>query len=206
MRMEPPVWFSAARSALGSLLAGSKVPEDPGHARDVERWLIRLRPEAAVDWALRFAALAHDADRALPDEMRVHRADFRAFDDFKTAHAANSARVAAQLLRHAGAPDAVVHDVSWLVLRHEVGGSDARLRALCDADALSFFTHNLPFYLSREGEEEALRRMRWGVARLSANARKRLLRFPFADARIHRLMERATRRLLEEHSTHHTLV
>ncbi len=182
--MKPPAWFSDAVAALDRLLAQSPVPEDPGHARDVERWLLRLRPEAVDDWPLRLAARAHDVDRALPDELRVCRGDFSDYDDFKAAHAANSARVTAGLMRKAGAPVEAIHDVTWLVLRHEVGGRDARLQALCDADSLSFFTHNLPFYWLREGDQGALLRMRWGIRRLSARAKAALAAFPFADARI----------------------
>jgi len=182
--MSPPAWFAAAVAALDRLLARSRVPEDSGHAQDVERWLLRLRPEASADWPLRLAARAHDVDRALPDELRVCRHDFADYDDFKAAHAANSARVTAGLMRKADAPVDAIHDVTWLVMHHEVGGRDARLQALCDADSLSFFTHNLPFYRLREGEQAALSRMRWGMARLSPRAKGALAAFPFADARM----------------------
>ncbi len=181
-----PAWFARARGRLEWVLARSRVPEDPGHARDVERWLLRLCPDAG--WALRFAALAHDVDRALPDGERVERRDFADYDDFKTAHAANSARVAARLLREADAPSSVVHEVTRLVLAHERGGEDAALAALCDADALSFFTHNLPFYRLREGLDETLRRVRWGIGRLSARGRRALATFPFADSAIRRML------------------
>ncbi len=177
--MNAPSWFVHARRALERMLACSRVPEDPGHARDVERWLLRLSPNA--DWPVRYAALAHDVDRALPDDQRVRREDFLDFDDFKAAHAANSARVAARLLREAGAPVSVVCEVTHLVLHHETGGESAELALLCDADALSFYTHNLPFYLLREGENEAVRRIRWGARRLSGRARQILARFPFAN-------------------------
>jgi len=175
--------------ALYALLEGSCVPEDTGHARDTLCWLLRLRPDA--DWRLKFAAQAHDVDRALPYGKRVHRTDFPDYDAFKAAHAANSARVAEELLHEAGAPRDVVHDVGALVARHEQPGGDARHRALCDADALSFYTHNLPYYLLREGWAESVRRTRWGLRRLSPEARQRLIAFPFADPRIQTLVHDA---------------
>ncbi len=175
--------------ALYALLEGSCVPEDTGHARDTLRWLLRLAPRA--DWALRFAAQAHDVDRALPEDQRTCRRDFPDYESFKAAHAANSARVATALLRKAGAPSSVLQDVARLVYRHEHAQGDARQVALCDADALSFYTHNLPYYLLREGWAEARRRARWGAGRLSPEARQRLIAFPFADPRIQMLVHDA---------------
>ncbi len=187
--MIPPRWFEEARARVARILADSRVPEDFGHAHDVDRWVLRLRPEAAGDWSLRLAAFAHDLDRALPDAERVHREDFSDYDDFKAAHAANSARVLAGLMRKAGAPSRAVRDAAGLVLHHERGGAEPRLRLLCDADALSFFTHNLPFFLLREGEARALERMRWGAARLSPAGVRALRAFPFADPRIRRMVK-----------------
>ncbi|MDQ7010552.1 MAG: DUF4202 family protein [Mariprofundaceae bacterium] len=184
--LKAPAWFVSATAQLRRLLARSHVPEDAGHAEDVLCWLLRLEPEAG--WPLRFAALAHDVDRAMPDAMRVQRGDFANYDDFKAAHAANSARIAARLLHRAGAPTSVVHEVTRLVLHHEEQGGDSQLSLLCDADALSFYTHNLPFYLLREDENEALHRSRWGIRRLSTHGRKALRCFPFADPRIARLV------------------
>jgi len=188
MMLKAPPWFIPATEQLRRLLARSHVPEDVGHAEDVLCWLLRLEPEAG--WPLRFAALAHDVDRAMPDAIRVQRRDFTDYEDFKAAHAANSARIAARLLHRVGAPISVVHEVTRLVLHHEKGGEDAQLSLLCDADTLSFYTHNLPFYLLREGEDEALRRSRWGIRRLSARGREALQCFPFADPRIAHLVAR----------------
>ena len=174
-----PVWFEAAAALVRAHIACSRVPEDPGHAEDTLAWLVRLLPDAS--WPLRLAALAHDLDRALPDARRVRREDFADYDDFKAAHAANSARVLAQLMRTAQAPQEAIRRACFLVLHHETGGADPELMALCDADALSFYTHNLAFYRLRHDEAEVLRRARWGVARLSPQARARLAAFPFAD-------------------------
>lgn len=184
-----PPWFSAASACVRAHLARSSVPEDAGHAEDTLAWLLRLLPQA--DWEVRLAALAHDIDRAQPGNARVHREDFACYDDFKAAHAANSARITARLLRRAGAPETAIRRTTFLVLHHETGGEDTDLRALCDADALSFYTHNLPFYLLRSGWREALRRARWGAKRLSRPAQARLAAFPFADPRIGRLVRLA---------------
>lgn len=78
---------------------------------------------------------------------------------------------------------------SWCA-RHEVGGTpDADI--LKDADSLSYFDTNLPLYLRREGEEEALRRSIWGIQRLSNKALALLKRWTFEDADAARVVSRA---------------
>lgn len=185
-----PAWFEAAAAIVRAQLARSRVPEDPGHAEDTLRWLARLHPNAG--WALKLAALAHDLDRALADAERVRRDDFADYDDFKAAHAANSARVLARILREVRAPEAEIRKAAYFVLHHETGRpDDAALAALVDADALSFYTHNLVYYRLRMGDAEALRRAAWGVRRLSPTARRMLAAFPFADPQIARLVAEA---------------
>lgn len=196
--MSAPAWYQSALAALRPLLAASPVPEDAGHAPDVEAWLLKIRPQAKDDWALRLAAWAHDLERALPDEQRVRREDFADYDDFKAAHAGNSARAAAALLRQAEAPAEVIRDVTWLIIRHEKGAGDARLIALRDADSLSFFSHNLAHYLAREGEAEALRRMRWGRSRLSPHGRRLLAAYRPSEPKLQQLLDR----LRGEEETH----
>ncbi|RMD96723.1 MAG: hypothetical protein D6814_10855, partial [Calditrichaeota bacterium] len=72
-----------------------------------------------------------------------------------------------------GVPEEVLQRVVYLIQHHEFGrDNDADLEALKDADSLSFFETNLPGYYRREGEEEALRRMRWGYNRLSKRGRQ----------------------------------
>jgi hypothetical protein len=186
---EPPAWYSRSLERVRGILLRSRVPEDAGHAEDTLAWLRRLYPSA--DWTLCFAALAHDVERALPEDKRVNRRDFADDDDFRTAHAANSARLAASILHSAQASGKVIRDATRLILHHEEGEDDTRLAALRDADALSFYTHNLPYYLLREGWVETLRRSCWGVGRLSPFARRLLEEFPFADPRVRMLVREA---------------
>jgi len=57
------------------------------------------------------------------------------------------------------------------VVVHEVGG-EFRSDLLKDADSLSYFDVNLPFYYQREGWNEAKRRSSWGYRRLSPKAKE----------------------------------
>ena len=170
-------------------IAGSSTEEDPAHAEDTLKWLLRLKPGA--DPALQLAALGHDIDRASPDKVR--RQDFADYDAFKAAHAQHGARLLQQLLHEQGVEKAIIERCCQLVRLHEVGGTaDADL--LRDADSLSYFTTNLPLYLRREGEAEALRRSLWGLRRLSPHGlellRRQRLKDPSAAAVLARALTR----------------
>ena len=76
------------------MIAGSGVPEDPGHSRNTLEWLLRFDPKA--DPALRIAALGHDIERAV-EARKVQRGDFADYDAFKAAHARNSAAMLGEI-------------------------------------------------------------------------------------------------------------
>ncbi len=167
------------------------MPEDYPHARNVREWVRKLRPQASA--AVQVAALAHDIERALP-ERKVRREDYPDFDAFKRAHARNSARVTGEILDEFDLTDAFKKRVSYLIEHHEFGGrEDEELLALKDADALSFFDVNLPYYAKRHTPEEILFRMRWGIQRLSPRGRAFLPRFQFRDERLDRLFRECVR-------------
>ena len=173
-------------TAIRQYIAGSSTPEDPAHADNTLHWLLQLKPDA--DTALQLAALGHDIDRASPDKVR--RQDFADYDSFKAAHARHSAEILEELLKRHGIPDATVERTCELVRRHEVGGTpDADI--LKDADSLSYFDTNLPLYLRREGEEEALRRSIWGLQRLSGDALSFLKTWQHEDGAAARVVELA---------------
>ena len=157
-----------ARLRIAEVIAGSSVPEDPGHSRNTLEWLVRLDPGADV--ALQLAALGHDIDRAVV-ERKVLRADFDDYDDFKAAHARNGAEILAEILWDSGVRDApLTREVRRLVCRHEVGG-DPRADLLVDADSISYFDVNLALYHARNSRIETHRRCLWGYRRLSPRAR-----------------------------------
>ncbi len=156
-----------ARQKIRAVIAGSRVPEDPGHADNTLDWLLRLEPDAGE--ALQLAALAHDIDRAI-EAVKVKRADFDDYDTFKAAHARHGAELLRPILTACDEPPNIVNDACRLVEIHEVGGDpDADL--LKDADSISYFDVNLPLYYQREGWDETKRRSLWGYRRLSARAR-----------------------------------
>ena len=155
------------KKAIETVVADSRVPEDPVHSKNTLAWLLRLKPDA--DEALQIAALGHDIERAI-ERRKVRRADFDDYDEFKAAHARNSAMVLREIMQKCSLSAEITEDVCRLVCRHEVGGDD-RCDLLKDADSISYFDVNLPFYFEREGYAETIRRTFWGYRRLSAGVR-----------------------------------
>ncbi len=156
------------RRKIESTIARSGVAEDPVHSKNTLKWLLKLKPDA--DEALQIAALGHDIERAAP-QRKVRREDFQDYDRFKAAHAANSAEILKEIMLQCGVEDeTLIQEVYDLVRRHEVGG-DHRCDLLKDADSISFFEVNLPFYYQRNGPEETKRRCLWGYRRLSEKAK-----------------------------------
>ena len=155
------------KQAIEAVVVESSVPEDPVHSKNTLAWLLKIEPDA--DAALQIAALGHDIERAI-ERRKIRRADFDDYDEFKAAHARNSALVLKEIMQKCGLPAAINDDVCRLVCRHEVGG-DQRSNRLKDADAISYFDVNLPFYFEREGYAETFRRTIWGYRRLSTDVR-----------------------------------
>jgi len=157
------------------ILSRSAVPEDYQHALNVLKWVNHLKPDA--DFPLRIASIGHDIERALP-EQKVQRTNFPSYNDFKRAHAENSAKIVHEILSMYPLAQEVSERVHYLIVNHEFGKEgDLDLTILKDADSLSFFEINLPFYFHREGEQETYIRMQWGYNRMSGRAKQFLKNF-----------------------------
>ncbi len=167
------------------IISRSRVPEDPFHAQNTLDWLLKLDPRADV--ALQLAAFAHDIERALK-KRKVRRGDFADYDRYKAAHAEHGARILQKIMTACRVPSDLAADVSRLVRRHEHGGNP-RSDLLKDADSLSFFEVNLPFYFERNGSEETIRRGVWGYRRLSPGARLFLGNLHYPNTELGRLLE-----------------
>jgi hypothetical protein len=156
------------RIRIREVIAGSLVPEDPGHSINTLDWLLKFEPDA--DEALQLAALGHDIDRAV-EATKILRSSFSDYGDFKSSHARHSAEMLLKILQQCGVEDrALANELYRLVCAHEVGG-DTRSDLLMDADSLSYFDVNLPLYRIRNSREETLRRCVWGYRRLSERTR-----------------------------------
>lgn len=181
------------KQKIREIVARSSVPEDPVHSRNTLVWLLKLKPDA--DDALQIAALGHDIERALT-ERKVQRTDFSNYDEFKAAHARNSAEILRKIMLEFGVQDHIIEEVYRLVCSHEVGG-DQRADLIRDADSISFFEVNLPLYFERSSYEETKQRCIWGYKRLSAKAKHHVLTFSYCDRELTVLVNRAIKEVRE---------
>ncbi|NOZ00678.1 MAG: DUF4202 family protein [Deltaproteobacteria bacterium] len=169
------VLFRAQRSEMNQLFArireiieGSLVPEDPIHSRNTLEWLLRFEPDADV--ALRIAAVGHDIDRAY-GHSKTKRTDYDDYDAYKEAHALKSSELISTIMKKYQMSTELIDDVVSLIRSHETGG-DSRSDLLRNADSVSFFDVNLPFYYERNSVDETIRRCVWGLKRLSVEAKE----------------------------------
>jgi hypothetical protein len=140
----------------------------------------------AADEALQLAALAHDIDRAI-EGKKTQRADYDDYDVFKAAHAHNGAGILRAVLTACGVERGIVVEACRLVATHEIGG-DQSSDLLKDADSISFFEVNLPFYFQREGWDKAKQRSSWGYQRLSARAKEIVKNIVYGEDELVRLL------------------
>ncbi len=172
------------RKSIEAIISGSSVPEDPVHSKNTLNWLLKLKHDA--DEALQIAALGHDIERAI-DQRKVWREDFEHYDQFKAAHAHNSAEILKEVMLDCGVDETLMEQVYDLVNRHEVGG-DERSDLLKDADSISYFEVNLPHYYNRHGWDETKRRCLWGYKRLSEKMKTLAAKLTFENDELRALM------------------
>ena len=148
------------------------VRADLDHAIDAWQWTLRLDPEAPA--RVQLAVLLHDIERLAsePDVRVEHRApDYQAFKD---AHAVAGAAIARGVLERAGVEGRDADDVAQLIAAHERPSDDAAVRAVNDADALSFFSFNSPGYLAYFGPAQTAVKIAYTLARMSDAALRHL--------------------------------
>jgi len=165
------------KKRIEEIIRASPVPEDPIHSKNTLEWLLRLKPEA--DEGLQIAALGHDIERAI-EERKVRREDYKNYDGFKDAHASNSAKILAEIMKECTTGRELVDDTFFLVCHHERGGT-RHADILRDADSISFFHVNLPYYFIRNGAEETKKRCLWGYRRLPDNLKGLVAEFDYQN-------------------------
>ncbi len=177
--------ITCAKQKIRAIISMSSVPEDPIHAENVLKWLLKLKPDA--DEALQIAALAHDIDRA-DERGKVQQADFNDYNEFKAAHSRNSAKVLKEVLHECQLEQSIINEACQLVEHHEIGG-DPRSDLLKDADSISYFEVNIPLYFQREGYEETLKRCIWGYRRLSPKMKKICRNMTYPQPSLNKIMK-----------------
>jgi hypothetical protein len=179
--------IACAKQKIRAIILKSSVPEDPIHAENVLEWLLKLKPDA--DEALQIAALAHDIDRT--DERRkIQSSDFNDYNQFKAAHANNSAKIMKEILHECQVEQSIIDKACRLVERHEIGG-DPHSDLLKDADSISYFEVNMPLYYQREGYDETLNRCIWGYQRLSLKMKQICQKITYSHYSLDKILKEA---------------
>jgi hypothetical protein len=177
--------IDCVKKKIEEIIKTSPVPEDPIHSKNTLEWVLRLKPDA--DEALQIAALGHDIERAI-EECKVRREDYKDYDDFKDAHASNSAKILAEIMRGCSISKKLADDSFFLVCHHETGAT-RHADILRDADSISFFHVNLPYYFTRNSVEETKRRYLWGYRRLPDNLKRLVAEFNYQNRELASLIK-----------------
>ena len=173
------------KKKIEDIIKKSSVPEDRPHSKNTLKWLLKLKPNA--DEALKIAALGHDIERAI-EEQKVRRKDYMSYDEFKKAHALNSAKILEEIMKGCNVRKELVEDIFFLVSHHETGGGK-RVDVLRDADSISFFHVNLPYYFVRNSVEETKKRCLWGYKKLSSNLKGVVAEFHYQNKELELLVK-----------------
>jgi hypothetical protein len=176
--------IDCVKKKIDEIIKKSQVPEDPIHSKNTLEWLLKLKPDA--DDAMKIAALGHDIERAI-EERKVRREDYKDYDEFKESHASNSAKILAEIMKECGISTKLADDIFFLVCHHETGGT-RRVDILRDADSISFFHVNLPYYFLRNGVEETKKRCLWGYGKLPENLKRVVAEFDYQSKELELLV------------------
>ena len=162
--------INCVKEKIEEIIKKSSIPEDAEHSKNTLEWLLKL--EVNIDEGLKIAALGHDIERAIKIR-KVKREDYKNYDEFKNAHALNSAKILAEIMGKCNMDKKLSDDILFLVRHHEVGG-EKRVNLLKYADTISFFHVNLQYYFTRNSIEETKKRCLWGIKKLP-NKLKRIV-------------------------------
>lgn len=176
--------IACVKKKIEEIIAKSSLPEDPIHSKNTLQWLLKLKPDA--DEALQIAALGHDIDRAI-EEHKVRRESYKDYNEFKDAHALNSANILAEVMKECNINKKLADDISYLVRHHETGGT-RNVDILRDADSISFFQVNLSYYFIRNDIEETKKRCLWGYKKLPNNLKEKVANFKYEDKEVEFLL------------------
>ena len=176
--------IAGIKKEIKKIVKNSQVPEDSIHSQNTLEWLLKLKPDA--EDALKIAALGHDIERAI-EHRKIKRKDYKSYDKFKKAHALNSAKILKEVMKKWKVKKEFIEDVFFLVSHHETGGN-RRVEVLKNADSISFFEVNLPYYFVRNSVEETKKRCLWGYKKLPNNLKEVVTNFRYKDKKVEFLL------------------
>ena len=155
------------------ILKNSELENEGTHAQNVLKWVFKLATNPSE--ALQIAAVAHDIERGVPP--RVQSSQYPDNTEFRIVHSARSAKIITELMEEFQYDQDVIANVVDLVNKHEIGGSvDADI--LLDADSISFFDNNLPYYVGRKGLAGSVFQVEYKFSRCTDRAKQFIRQLP----------------------------
>ena len=160
---------------------------------------------------LRTAAHYHDSDRSFPRKMilgeEAVRHDLHEYAKYKKKHAANSARIARDMISKASengykSPAGFTRDLGYMIVKHEIGGSkeerknrrrtsavdssldlDDLTDILMTSDSLAYFKANILTNWEECGKNKILlgNKVHFMYDRLNSKGQKKLRKLLFAE-------------------------
>ena len=144
-----------------------KLRHEVNHALNSVQWLLVLAPDATE--TLQVATMFHDCERFF--EVRTLPAEFGSYQEYKQAHARNTAQLISQALNAHNRADLSPH-VSELIERHEVGGTPES-DLLMTADSFAYFDKNIFDYYRWRGVDETKKKIAFMYQRIPKEWRSR---------------------------------
>lgn len=93
---------------------------------------------------------------------------------------AASPKILAEMMKECNISKKLADDILFLVCHHETGGT-RRVDILRDADSISFFHVNLPYYFIWNGVEETKERCLWGYRKLPEKLKRVVAEFDYQN-------------------------
>ncbi len=161
--------FDLIKKEIEKLAKNAYSPEvELSHLKTSWEYLLKIKPDASE--IVQIATLGHDIERYFPDR-KTRKEYFDNYDEYKKAHAENSAKILCEILDKFDFDTDSIERVRYLVQNHEVGGDeDAEL--VKRADSVAYFVQRLPSFLKERGAEETRRKIKFMYDRLDKDTQK----------------------------------
>lgn len=168
-------WYPKVEKFVTDSFIKANNAGDLKHFERTVYWVKRLKPDA--DEALQIAAFAHDTERVFKDEKNINSNSGLVSQDRLNYHQETGAKIIADFLKEQQAPQELIERVKSLISKHEVGGTEDE-NILKDADSISYFENQIPFFLEVKvksvGKDKVREKFDWMLSRISSLRAKQL--------------------------------
>ena len=168
--------FIEIKNEILNVLSNSRFETEQKHAILTYNWVLKLKPDA--NYELQIAALAHDIERGVYDDIVASK--FDSYDDYKKQHSLMSANEIKKILLKYNLDEKFISKVYNLVLNHEIGGDD-EVDILKDADSISYFQDSIEPYSKRNTIEKTKFKIKYMFDRASPQVQKIVKELEFED-------------------------